>query len=74
MLQDYRAAEWSFDPFQKVCQRCDAVVGRFGVLADETGTRHVVFWPLQPWGGNDGEFLCHEHARPVRPVWRRLAG
>ena len=61
--------QWAYDPYARACDGCDTVVGRFGVLRDEQGWRHVLWWPHKEWDGVDGAYRCVQHpARPARPL------
>jgi hypothetical protein len=72
-MKEFRAADWSFDPFAKQCERCDAVIGRYAVMLDEQGWRHVLFWPHREWDGIDGSARCRIHSRTVsQEQWIRL--
>ena len=72
MYEPYRPEDWCWDRYAKECDRCDTVVGRFGVLRDAEGWRHVVWWPHRRWGGVDGSYRCGAHSDA--PKWRRLVG
>jgi hypothetical protein len=71
-VKDFRAAEWCFDPYAKQCERCDAVIGRFAVLFDDDGWRHVLFFPHGTWDGVQGSARCRAHSRHVPGEWLRL--
>ncbi len=70
-MREFRPGDWCYDPYQKQCERCDAVIGRYAVLVDDRGLRHVLFWPHQEWDGVDGSSRCHLHSQAGRQ-WLRL--
>ena len=53
-MQEFHPGEWCFDPYAKRCERCDAIIGRYAVMSDEHGFRHVLFWPHAEWDGVSG--------------------
>jgi hypothetical protein len=63
--------QWNADPYAKTCEQCDTVIGRFGVLIDENGLRHVTWWPHKSWSGQEGSYRCVRHAIVV-DEWFRL--
>jgi hypothetical protein len=71
-MKEFLPGEWCYDPYAKQCERCDAVIGRYGVLIDENGLRQIVWWPHHEWDGVEGSFRCRVHSH-VRHEWRRLA-
>ena len=70
-MQEFRPGEWCFDPYAKRCERCDAIIGRYAVMSDEHGFRHVLFWPHAEWDGVSGSNRCRAHTR-VANQWIRL--
>jgi hypothetical protein len=70
-MQEFRPGEWCFDPYAKQCARCDSVIGRYAVMTDERGIRHVLFWPHQEWDGVPGSGRCRTHSKIAQP-WLRL--
>lgn len=52
---------WCWDPYAKECDLCDTIVGRFGLLKDGEGVRHVAWWPHQQWDGRTDQFRCQDH-------------
>jgi hypothetical protein len=70
-MKEFRAAEWSSDPYAKQCERCDAVIGRYAVMVDDEAWRHVLFWPHKEWDGIEGSRRCRVHSKAT-PQWLRL--
>jgi hypothetical protein len=70
-MQEFRPADWCFDPYAKQCERCEAIIGRYAVLVDESGWRHVLWWPHRAWDGVDGSVRCQAHTK-LTEQWRRL--
>jgi hypothetical protein len=70
-MQEFHPGEWCFDPYAKQCQRCDTVIGRYAILTDERGFRHVVFWPHAEWDFVHGSNRCRAHSR-IPQHWLRL--
>ena len=66
-MRSFRVEEWSWDRFAKACERCETVVGRYGVAADEQGVRHIAFWPHREWDGVAGPYRCTEHSTVAHP-------
>ena len=71
-MQEFHPGEWCFDPYAKQCERCETIIGRYAVMVDEDGLRHVLFWPHQAWDGIDGSSRCRTHTRAAQQ-WLRLA-
>ena len=70
-MKPFVPGEWCRDPYAKECEQCDTVIGRYGVLVDAEGTRHVLWWPHKEWDGVAGRFRCTPHSS-VSQQWRRL--
>jgi hypothetical protein len=70
-MKAFNPGEWCFDPYAKCCQRCDTVIGRYAVMLDEHGLRHVLFWPTREWDGVEGSSRCRSHSR-IAQQWLRL--
>ncbi len=62
-MKQFRPSEWCFDPYAKQCERCDSVIGRYAVMQDDQGLRHVTFWPHAGWDGVEGSARCRAHTR-----------
>ncbi|HEX8969826.1 MAG TPA: hypothetical protein VF937_18225 [Chloroflexota bacterium] len=71
-MQEFHAGEWCFDPYAKQCEWCDTIVGRYAVMTDQDGVRHVLFWPQPEWDGVPGSNRCRLHTR-ILERWVRLA-
>jgi hypothetical protein len=71
-MKEFRPGDWCFDPYQKLCARCDTVIGRYAVLVDDDGLRNVLFWPHREWDGVDGSSRCRKHSEEVGQQWLRL--
>ena len=54
--------QWAWDPYAKQCERCDTIVGRYGVMKDLDGVRHITWWPQRDWDGHDRSFRCNAHS------------
>lgn len=70
-MKQFHSGEWCFDPYAKQCERCDTIIGRYAVLPDDDGLRHVLFWPHQAWDGVEGSNRCKTHTR-IAQQWIRL--
>jgi hypothetical protein len=70
-MKDFRPGDWCFDPYAKQCDRCDIVIGRYAVMVDDKGWRHVLFWPHSDWDGVEGSARCRRHSK-VSQEWIRL--
>ncbi len=70
-MKQFRAGEWCFDPYAKQCERCDVVIGRYAVMKDDQGLRHILFWPQAQWDGVEGSGRCRTHTR-LAQRWMRL--
>ena len=71
MLVEFFPGQWCYDRYAKECERCDTVIGRYGVMQDEQGWRHITWWPHKAWDGVEGSFRCAEHPQSAHP-WLRL--
>ncbi len=71
MYKEFKPGDWCFDRYAKTCERCDTIIGRYGVMVDEQGFRQVLWWPHQEWCGVEGSFLCLQHV-VIPQEWRRL--
>ncbi|MGI9147712.1 MAG: hypothetical protein ACR2IK_14360 [Chloroflexota bacterium] len=69
-MKQFRPAEWCFDPYAKQCQRCERIIGRYGVMQDDQGLRHVLFWPHLDWDGIHGSSRCRTHTK-LAEQWLR---
>jgi hypothetical protein len=65
-MKHFHPGEWCFDPYAKHCECCDTVVGRYAVMSDEHGLRHVLFWPDPKWDGVEGSNRCRAHSTIAR--------
>ena len=70
-MKRFHPDEWCFDPYAKVCERCDTVAGRFAVMIDAQGLRQVLFWPHTAWDGVVGSYRCRAHTKSAHQ-WLRL--
>lgn len=70
-MKEFHPGEWCFDPYAKQCERCETIIGRYAVMADEAGLRHVLFWPHPEWDGVDGSLRCRAHTSAPQQ-WLRL--
>ena len=70
-MKQFHPGEWCFDPYAKQCERCETVIGRFAVMTDEQGLKHVLFWPHPEWDGRDGSYRCRLHSK-IAQQWLRL--
>ena len=70
-MKDFRPGDWCFDPYAKQCDVCETVIGRYGVLVDADGWRHVLWWPHREWDGMEGSFRCRAHTK-IAQRWLRL--
>jgi hypothetical protein len=71
-MKDFVPGEWSYDPCAKACERCDTIIGRFAVMVDDQGWRHVLWWPHRSWDGVEGSFRCRAHTKLISQEWLRL--
>ncbi len=70
-MKEFRPGDWCFDPYQKQCAQCDAIIGRYAVMVDDQGLRQILFWPHREWDGVEGSSRCRVHSE-VRQQWLRL--
>ena len=49
----------------------ETVIGRYAVMTDEQGVKHVLFWPHREWDGVDGSNRCRTHTK-IAQKWLRL--
>jgi hypothetical protein len=70
-MKEFRPSDWSYDPYAKQCERCDAIIGRYAVMVDDRGLRQILFWPHREWDGVEGSARCRVHSK-VGQQWLRL--
>jgi hypothetical protein len=70
-MRDFHPGEWCFDPYAKSCDLCETIVGRYAVLRDDDGLRHVLFWPHPEWDGVEGSTRCRAHTH-ITERWLRI--